>query len=498
MWRADFPMSQNIKNEYYPREHCGLFGIYGMRQASYLTYLGLYALQHRGEESAGIVTSNGSEIFSYKAMGLVNDVFNPERLKVLKGNIAFGHVRYSTTGSSILKNAQPIIINHRGGSLAIGHNGNLVNSLMLKRHLEAQGSIFATTTDSEIILHLMAKSKSQDLRQMLKFALNKIKGAYSFILMTKDSLVGVRDPQGFRPLSLGKKGNSFLLSSETCAFDLIGAEFLREVEPGEVLIIDKKGLHSFFPLGKNPKPSYCIFELIYFSRPDSFVFGQSVHRSRERLGENLAREHPVDADIVVSVPDSGNSAALGFAHESGIPLELGIIRNHYVGRTFIQPSEKIRDLRVKVKFNLIKDIIAGKRVAIVDDSIVRGTTSRIRVNAFKEAGAKEVHLRISCPPHRFACFYGIDFPSQKELIANKYDQKQMERFLGVDSLRYLSLEGLYKSVQGPSDNYCAACFNAKYPIAFEKKTKFSLERKGKWSHNLAKRKLSCEAEFTQH
>ncbi len=465
------------EKDYYPREHCGLFGIYGAREASYLTYLGLYALQHRGEESAGIISSNGERTFIYKDMGLVNEVFNPSKLKQLKGKTAFGHVRYSTTGSSSIKNAQPIVIDHRNSSLSIGHNGNLVNSLSLKGQLEAKGSIFATTTDSEIILHLMAVAKTKDLKKMIGFALARIKGAYSLILMSDDALIGIRDPHGFRPLCLGKKGKSFCLSSETCAFDLIGAKYLREVRPGEVVIIDGKGLHSFFPLKVRPKPCYCIFEHIYFSRPDSFLFGESVHVVRQRLGENLAKEHPVDADIVVSVPDSGNSAGLGFSHASGIPLEMAIIRNHYVGRTFIQPQQKIRDLRVKVKFNLIKGVIKGRRVVIVDDSIVRGTTSRIRVNAFKEAGAKEVHLRISCPPHKFACFYGIDFPHSRELIANKLGLRQMESSLGVDTLRYLSLEGLYSSVGLAKTGYCDACFTGRYPVTFEKKAKHSLERK---------------------
>jgi amidophosphoribosyltransferase len=460
--------------DYYPKEYCGLFGIYAARQASYLTYLGLYALQHRGEESAGIVASDGNDFFVHKDMGLVNEVFNPQRLRQLKGNCAFGHVRYSTTGSSVLKNAQPILIDHLAGPLAIGHNGNLVNSLALKKQLEKQGSIFQTTSDSEVILHLMARTKTLDVKQMLESALVKIHGAYSLILMARDSLIGIRDPHGFRPLSLGKKGKSFCLASESCAFDLIGADFIRDVRPGEVLIINKGGLHSFFPHKIN-KPSYCIFEHIYFSRPDSILFGESVHLVRQRLGENLAREHPVDADIVIGVPDSGNSAALGFSHESGIPLEMGIIRNHYVGRTFIAPLQKIRDLRVKVKFNLIKDIICGKRVVIVDDSIVRGTTSRIRVDAFKEAGAREVHLRISCPSHKHACFYGIDFPTERELIANKYSLGKMEKFLGVDSLRYLSVEGLYNSVSLPPSDYCDACFTGKYPVAFERKAKLDLE-----------------------
>ncbi|MBU2540475.1 MAG: amidophosphoribosyltransferase [Candidatus Omnitrophica bacterium] len=463
------------EKDYYPREHCGLFGIYGAREASYLTYLGLYALQHRGEESAGIVSSDKGIISIYKNMGLVNEVFTPARLKTLKGSIAFGHIRYSTTGSSSIKNAQPIVIDHLGSSLSIGHNGNLVNSLSLKKQLEAKGSIFRTATDSEIILHLMARAKTRSLKGMLTYALSKIKGAYSLILMTNDALIGVRDPGGFRPLSLGKKGKGLCLASETCAFDLVGAQFIRDIRPGEVVIIDRKGLHSFFPLKVRQKPSYCIFEHIYFSRPDSFLFGESVHVVRGRLGENLAKEHPVDADIVASVPDSGNSASLGFSHASGIPLEMAIIRNHYVGRTFIQPHQEIRDLRVKLKFNLIKDIIKGKRVVIVDDSIVRGTTSRIRVNSLKEAGAKEVHLRISCPPHKFACFYGIDFPRSSELIANRLNLREREKFLGVDSLRYLSLEGLQVSVESPSCNYCFACFTGTYPVAFENKGKYDLE-----------------------
>jgi amidophosphoribosyltransferase len=462
----------------YPKEHCGLFGVYGANQASYLAYLGLYALQHRGEESAGIVTSDKEKFFIHKDMGLVNEVFNPAKLKQLRGNMAFGHVRYSTTGSSNLKNAQPIVIDHLIGSLAVGHNGNLVNSLSLKKQLETQGSIFQTTTDSEVILHLMARTRTKDLKKMLTFALSKIKGAYSLIFMTKDALIACRDPHGFRPLSLGKRGKAICVASETCAFDLIDAQFLRDVEPGEVVIINEKGMHSFFPLGSKQRQSFCIFEHIYFSRPDSFIFGDSVHLVRQNLGENLAKQHPVDADIVVSVPDSGNSAALGFSHESGIPLEFGIIRNHYVGRTFIQPLQEIRDLRVKLKFNLVKDIIRNKRVVLVDDSIVRGTTSRIRVHSLKAAGAKEVHLRISCPPHKYACFYGIDFPNERELIANRYNLSQMEKFLGADSLRYLSVEGLYKSVGKPLGNYCDACFSGNYPVPFEKKDKYELEHKG--------------------
>jgi len=465
-----------LRKIYKPKEYCGLFGIYGHKEASSLTYLGLYALQHRGEEACGIISSDRSEFHTHKAMGLVNDVFKEETIAKLKGDIAIGHTRYSTTGSSLMKNAQPLFVDYQEGSLAIAHNGNLVNTLDLRKKLEARGSIFQTSCDSEVIIHLMAKEKTKDIVEKLAKALKYVKGAYSLVLMTQNQLIGVRDPLGFRPLCLGKIGDAYCLASETCAFDLIDAEYIREVKPGEIVVIDDKGIKSI-RFADAKKNAFCIFEHIYFARPDSIIFGETVHLVRQRLGEQLAKEYPVDADLVIPVPDSGTSAALGFSHASGIPLEWGIIRNHYVGRTFIQPQQEIRDLGVKVKFNILKDVIKGKKLVIVDDSIVRGTTSRKRIREFRKAGAKEVHMRISCPPHKFSCFYGIDFHRQKELIAHKYSLKKIEEFLDVDSLGYLSVEGMLRAVKD-KNNYCLACFTGKYPVKFDKNVdKHSLERK---------------------
>lgn len=464
-----------------PREYCGLFGIIGHRQASWLTYLGLYAQQHRGEEACGIVANKEGVLSIHKEVGLVNDAFNGEVLTKLKGEMAVGHVRYSTTGSSILKNAQPLLIDYAKGSICIAHNGNLVNSLELRRYLEKSGSIFQTTTDSEIIIHLMARNRSKDLEESLIYALKRIKGAYSLIMMDNEHLIGIRDPFGFRPLCLGKLGKAWCLASETCAFDLIGARLVREVDPGEVIFINKQGLRSVRPKKFRLKNrfAFCTFEHVYFSRPDSTVFGETVHAVRRKLGAQLAKEHPVEADFVVPVPDSGFSAALGYSQGSGIPLEMGIIRNHYVGRTFIQPAQDSRELGIKVKFNLLKDVLRGKCIVIVDDSIVRGNTSRIRVRNLRKIGVKEVHLRISCPPHRFPCFYGIDFHRQSELIANRYDSlEKIKNYLGVDSLGYLSLEGMLNCLKHPKNYYCTACWVGKYPVLVEKgQGKFSLEER---------------------
>jgi len=461
----------------HPKHYCGLFGVFGVPDASYLIYLGLYALQHRGEESCGIVTSDGNELHIHKDMGLVADVFNDENLRLLKGDRGIGHVRYSTTGSSLVKNAQPLFVDYLGNSLAVAHNGNLINSSSLRKELERTGSIFQTTCDSEVIVHLMARSSSRNVVTKLKSALKKIKGAYSLVFLTEKELIGVRDPEGFRPLCLGRKGERWCLASETCAFDLIEAKFVREVEPGEIVVITDKGLTStrFAPPAR--RNSCCIFEHIYFARPDSIIFGETVHLVRRKLGEALAKEHPVDADYVIPIPDSGTSSALGFSHASGIPLEWGAIRNHYVGRTFIQPHQKIRDLGVKVKINILREVVAGKKVVIVDDSIVRGTTSRIRVKNFRAAGAREVHMRISCPPHRFPCFYGIDFPSPDELIANRYSVKEIRDYLGVDSLGYLSLEGMLSAVKMPAHKYCISCWVGKYPFRVTGSTKNILEKK---------------------
>ncbi len=475
-------MGWDMQKEIYedePKECCGLFGIINNKHASWLTYLGLYALQHRGQEACGIVVNNKGVLSLHKDVGLVNDAFNEQILNKLKGDMAVGHVRYSTTGSSVLKNAQPLLIEYSKGSICIAHNGNLVNSLELRRYLEKTGSIFQTTTDSELIIHLMARAKSRDLQESLIYALKRIRGAYSLVMMNNANLIGARDPFGFRPLCLGKLGNALCLASETCAFDLIGARFIREIEPGEIVFINGDGIKSIKPkeLHLKNRHAFCIFEHVYFSRPDSFVFGETVHLVRRKLGEQLAIEHPVRADFVVPVPDSGFSAALGYAKESGIPLEMGIIRNHYVGRTFIQPAQDSRDLSVRVKFNLLKEVLRKKRIVIVDDSIVRGTTSKIRVRNLRKAGVKEVHLRISCPAHRFPCFYGIDFHRSSELIANKYGSiEKIRQYLGVDSLGYLSLQGMLGCLKYPKNNYCAACWTGKYLVAAEKRHgKFSLE-----------------------
>ncbi len=464
-----------------PKEYCGLFGITNNKQAVWLTYLGLFAQQHRGQEACGIVANNKGMLAIHKDMGLVSDVFSEQVLARLKGQMAVGHVRYSTTGSSVLKNSQPLLLDYAKGSICIAHNGNLVNSALLRKKLEAWGSIFQTTTDSELVVHLMARSKKVTLQESLVYALKQIKGAYSLVMMDKDYLIGVRDPYGFRPLVLGKLGASWCLASETCAFDLIGAKFVREIEPGEIVFINQEGLiKSLKPQElKVSHSAFCTFEHVYFSRPDSYIFGETVHTVRRKLGAQLAKEHPVDADFVVPVPDSGFSAALGYSKESGIPLEMGIIRNHYVGRTFIQPAQDSRDMGVRVKFNILKDILKGKRIIIVDDSIVRGTTSKIRVRNLRKAGVKEVHLRISCPAHRFPCYYGIDFNRAGELLANRYESlEKISKYLEVDSLGYLSLDGMLGCLKHPKNSYCTSCWVGKYPVKAEKRfSKFSLERR---------------------
>jgi len=458
------------------KDKCGVFGIFGHKEAAYLTYLGLYALQHRGEESAGIVTSDGKKMRAFRGMGHVQDVFDGNQLEQLTGDRAIGHVRYSTTGSSNIKNAQPIIVDYSRGEVAIGHNGNLVNADILRSELEAYGSIFQTTTDSEIIIHLMAKPSNRNVEEGVVDALSRVKGAYSAVLLTNQFLIGARDPQGFRPLWIGKKDGAYLLASETCAFDMMDADLIREVEPGEVVIISAQGLKSLKVSSQGTRLAHCIFEHVYFARPDSKIFGESVHLVRQRLGQELAKEHPVDADLVIPVPDSGSSAALGYSRQSGIPLEYGIIRNHYVGRTFIQPSQGLRDFKVRVKFNFVKEVLKGRRLVVVDDSIVRGTTSKIRVKRLRQAGAKEVHLRISCPPHRFPCAYGIDFPTKEELIANKYNTEEIRKYFECDSVGYLSLEGMLKCVSFPKENYCTACWSGQYPVAFQGLNKYYAEK----------------------
>jgi amidophosphoribosyltransferase len=416
-----------------------------------------------GQESAGIVVSNGKHLTGYRGMGLVSEVFNEENLSKLNGNRAIGHIRYSTTGGSALKNAQPFQVDYSRGSLAIAHNGNLVNTLELRGRLEKAGSIFQSTMDSEIIVHLLAKSQGSTFEDTLVESLLQLKGSYSLLLLTQNQMIGVRDPHGFRPLCVGKLDGAYVLSSETCALDLIQAKYIREVEPGEIIIIDEKGLHSFKPLPL-AKPSLCIFEFIYFARPDSHVYGESVYLARKRLGKELALEKPVECGLVIPMPDSGNCAALGFAEASGIPLEMGIIRNHYVGRTFIQPSQTSRDLGVKVKLNPVREVIKDKRIVVIEDSIVRGTTSKIRMKNLREAGAKEVHMRVSCPPHRYPCYYGIDFPTREELIASSHSIEEISKFIGLDTLGYLSLDGMIKAMPFPKENFCLSCFDGQYPV----------------------------------
>ncbi|MFH1783447.1 MAG: amidophosphoribosyltransferase [bacterium] len=441
---------------------CGIFGICSHKDAAKLTYLGLYALQHRGEESAGIVAFDGKKVQYHKDMGLVGDIFDEKSIKSLKGSIAIGHNRYSTTGASISKNIQPFLVRHGNSNIAIAHNGNLTNTVKLRKALEKKGSIFQTTMDSEIIAHLLVQNSSYGSKQTLTEALRQVDGAYSLVIMLNNILIGARDPYGWRPLCLGKLDGAYVLASETSALDLTGSEYIRDIEPGEIVFITHDKIESVKAL-KAERHALCIFEYIYFSRPDSNIFTKNVYETRKRLGIQLAKEYPVDCDFVMPIPDSGNYAALGFARESKIPYEVGMIRNHYIGRTFIQPSQFIRDFRVKVKLNPIRDLLKGKRIAIIEDSIVRGTTSKSRVRTLRDAGAKEIHMRITCPPIKFPCFYGIDFPTKKELIASKRTVEQVRDFIGLDSLEYLSLEGMLKAMLLPKEEFCTACFNGDYP-----------------------------------
>ncbi len=457
------------------REECGVFGIWGAENAARLTYAGLYSLQHRGQESAGIVATDGIEYREHRGVGLVSDVFAGSALEPLRGHVAIGHNRYSTTGGSQLQNAQPLVVNYREGKLAIAHNGNLVNALALRDEMESQGSIFQTSSDTEVILHLIARSKATEIERMIPEALARCQGAFSLVLLAGEKLIGVRDSRGFRPLCLGRRGEAHVLASETCALDIVGAEFIREVEPGEMVIIDGEGVRSFRVFQPDPARA-CVFELIYFSRPDSVVFGASVDSVRRRLGRRLAEEHPAEADIVISVPDSSNSAALGFSEQSGIPFELGLIRNHYVGRTFIAPKQITRDFGVNLKFNAVRQILEGKRVVVVDDSIVRGTTSRSLVAMLRGAGAREVHFRVSSPPIGWSCYYGIDTPNRRELIASSHTVEEIRRYLHVDTLGYLSMDGLRACVDRP-DGHCYACFNGDYSVRFgAEMDKLAMER----------------------
>jgi len=446
-------------------ESCGLFGIYDHPRAAEKTYYGLYALQHRGEESAGIATTDGDHIKHHKDMGLVGEVFREEELTELENPTAIGHVRYSTTGSSNIMNAQPIVVDCAEGQIAVGHNGNLVNSAQLRSEFEKDGSIFQTTMDSEIIVHQLASPKIANSDDPYVETCQRLRGAYSLLILREDELVAARDPQGFRPLILGQMDGSWVVASETCALELVGADYVREIEPGEIVRIDEEGVTSKqIPDSAGVGQSSCAFEYVYFSRPDSKIFGQTVQNVRERLGRNLAKEKPVDADCVISIPDSGNAAALGYSQESGLPIEHGFIRNHYVGRTFIQPSQGERKESVRVKLNVVEEVVKGKRIVVVDDSIIRGTTSRSRIRLLWEAGAEEVHLRISCPPTISPCYYGIDFPNEEELIANQKSVEEIAEHAGASSLAYLSLEGLHDAVNGDSGNFCTACWTKEYPV----------------------------------
>jgi amidophosphoribosyltransferase len=444
-------------------EECGVVAVYGHKEAANLAYLGLYALQHRGQESAGITSSDHGQMYREVGMGLVADIFSTKRIKRLPGNMALAHNRYSTAGESKIMNAQPCLINYAKGSLALAHNGNLVNAHSIREALVDEGAIFQSTNDSEVIVHLIAHSHSETFVERVVEALLAVNGAYSLALMTDTEIVAARDPFGFRPLCLGKLDGAYIVASESCVMDLVEAEFIREIEPGEVLLINDEGLKSFFPFRKM-EVKRCIFEHIYFARPDSFLFGEHVYSVRKRMGVALAQQSPVEADIVVPVPDSGNISALGYSEESGIPFEMGLIRNHYVGRTFIEPKSQIRHFGVKVKLNAVKEIISGKRVIIIDDSIVRGTTSRKIVKMVREAGAKEVHVRISSPPTLYPCFYGIDTPDREELIASKHTLEETRRYVTADSLEYIDIDNMMGIMAGEKSSYCAACFDGNYVV----------------------------------
>lgn len=452
-----------------PREACGLFGVYGHPDAAKLAYFGLYALQHRGQESAGIAVFRDKRIHNHKGMGLVPDVFNVEDFDHLQGHSALGHVRYSTTGSSVLTNAQPFVVRHRMRSYAVALNGNLVNAHILKNELEESGSIFQTTMDTEIFLHLFVKNLHLGFDGALVDTVKRLKGAFSFIMLSSEGeVIGIKDPNSFRPLCLGKLNGDYVLASETCALDLVEAEFVRELDPGETVIIDDQGIRSLKIPSTNNR-SFCIFEFIYFARPDSTFFGQNVYQIRKAHGRRLALEAPVDADLVMPFPDSGSYAAIGYAEASGIPFEMGMIRNHYVGRTFIQPTQSMRDFGVRIKLNPIKELLKGKEIIIIEDSIIRGTTARTRVKALRELGVKRIHMRVAGPPHRFPCHYGIDFSTRGELVASQMSIKELQGFLGLNSLHYLSLEGLLDvtCVDCPENNFCKACFDGCYPVSFD-------------------------------
>ena len=456
------------------KDECGVFGIFGHPEAANMSYLGLYALQHRGQESAGIAASDSVQVRVSRAMGYVADVFDSETLAALPGTLAIGHVRYSTAGESRLSNAQPFLIDCVHGQISICHNGNLVNADELRSELTRQGSIFQSSSDTEVVLHLYARSKAPSIEEAVIESVSQVQGAFSFLMLSRNHLIAVRDPHGFRPLALGRLGDAYVVCSETCAMDLIGAAYVRDVEPGEVLVISADGMRSIKPFPPAPL-AHCVFEHVYFARPDSYVFGQSVNEVRTNLGRILAREQPVDADVVVPVPDSGVCAAMGFHEGSGIPLRMGLIRNHYVGRTFIQPQASIRHFGVKVKLNPVRSILDGKRVVLVDDSIVRGTTSRKIVKMVRAAGAREVHVRISCPPTISPCFYGVDTPVRSELIGATHTLEEIRGYLDADSIGYLSLEGMMSAVGTGRKGYCSSCYTGVYPVEFPRDEKTYLQ-----------------------
>ncbi len=446
------------------QDECGVVGVFGHPEAANLAYLGLYALQHRGQEGAGIVSSDGQLLMSHRGLGLVADVFDRDVLRRLVGDAAIGHNRYSTAGQTLLKNTQPFVVEFGGGGLAVSHNGNIVNALELREQLEARGSIFHSSVDTEVIIHLMAAAVGKNLVDRASEALASVRGAYSLLFLDRDQMIAARDPNGFRPLVLGKIKDAVVITSETCALDLIGAEYVREVEPGEVIVATRSGMRSFYPFPES-KPTRCVFEYVYFSRPDSTVFGRSVYQVRKVLGRRLARESPVEADLVIPVPDSGVPAALGYSEESKLDFDFGLIRNHYVGRTFIEPQDEIRHFGVKVKLNAQRQVLEGKRVVVVDDSLVRGTTSRKIVAMLRQGGAVEVHMRISSPPTIGPCFYGVDTPTREELVASSHSVEQIREYIGADSLAFLSEEGLYDFLPKPSsEGYCDACFSGRYPV----------------------------------
>ena len=463
------------------KESCGLFGIFGDPEAVKKTYFGLHSLQHRGQESAGIASTDGETIQCYTGMGTVRRVFRAGKsiLEKLSKPVAIGHVRYSTTGASKPINSQPLLSEYSHGQVAVAHNGNLINAGLLRDEYEAYGSIFKSTSDTEIITHLLAKPSHITKADLLGHVLNHLQGAYCLLFLFADRIEASRDPYGIRPLCIGQtEKGSYVIASETCAFDAIGATFIREVEPGEIVRLDKDGLHSrFFVTPGTVTPAHCTFEHIYFAKQNSFFFGENVHEFRKKLGRRLAIEHPVDADVVIPVPDSGTSAAIGYAEQSGIPFDMGMVRSHYIGRTFISPDQKVRELEVKLKLAVVKEVVSGKRVVVVDDSIVRGTTTRGKIRAIRQAGAKEIHMRVSCPPLRFPCFYGVDFPTKEELLANNRTLDDIRKFLEVDTVGYMSLEGLLSCAVLPQDHYCTACWTGKYKIPVDVAVgKFAMER----------------------